>query len=82
MNEEDRVGMERMLVALERIALALENMSPASSYAFMVSKAPEFMEQVMATAEKVKKQRTSSIKPVRRRIMKRRMAAVRRFKKD
>lgn len=74
--------LARIAQSLESIVVLMEQMTPASSYAFMVSKAPEFMEQVFKTAEQFKKRRTSSMEPVRKRIMARRRAAVRRVRKD
>lgn len=55
MNDEDKVVTEKMLAVLERIATAVEGMSPAASYAFMESKLPEILSQLAPLASQLKK---------------------------
>lgn len=55
MNVEDRIVTEKMLAVLERIATAVEGMSPAASYAFMESKLPEILSQLAPLANQLKK---------------------------
>ena len=74
MSEEDKVMQERMLALLERIAAGVENLSPASSYAFMEAKLPEVLERLEPLAEKFKKRRA----PVRADVLRKRMALRRR----
>ena len=74
MNDEDKVVTERMLALLERIAAGVENLSPASSYAFMEAKLPEVMNRLAPLAQKFKKRRA----PVRADVLRKRMALRRR----
>lgn len=73
MSEEDKVMQERMLALLERIAVGIENLSPASSYAFMEQKLPEVLERLGPLAKKFKRRA-----PVRADVLRKRMALRRR----